>query len=1242
MKHSMSTRLMSLLLTIALLLSCCPFALAAEADEASEPEVIVEQTEAPTEAETSGDEELPPEVTSAEEEPGEAEETEATGETEAIGETEATGETEALEAVELLETPETLEAEHGVLPFGLKGLPEGYALSQEQLDIKQDMIDHDVCATTEGLMPGKDYVENELVVLADTQEEAELYAAAFNAELADYGFGVATLRLTGEVTVPQAVAASADKRLALPAVTPNYIVSLNPVEIDPSGEPKDRVFASSVPQTMDWDSWVNGAMENPDPYLENPAASNYQYMHDMVDSYAAWGVSTGDSYVTVAVIDSGVYAGHADLSGKVTSVNVGIGTADQNGHGTHVAGIIAATMDNGIGGAGIAPNVEILNVRVLNEKGSGNSATIARGIQAAVDKGADVINMSLGSYWYDANEAAKVKYAIDEDVCVVAAMGNDGSNTMCYPAGYPGVIAVGAADRSGNRAFFSNWGAWLDVSAPGYQILSTSNSGGYEYMSGTSQATPVVSGVVALYQSYYWDTPARVEARLKATATKAGSNLGAGIVNAAKMLSEKPLTPGFYIEDSDENRIDDTYRYSGKPVPCDSRLWFYQYYGDQNHYILYTLDGSAPAVKDGAVVNGIEYDWEGVDLSDYAGKTITVKAMQVNGLGMASKVLSKKVTVQKTSTVQSVTVNGPSKVIAGKSVQLTAEVLPVDKADQGVTWSIIEKSENMAAAKIDAKGKLTVPKLSAGEGTVTVQAASKTDPEKKGTLEIKVVLATPVTKITLDKTKLTLLAGRDQKLNAAVTGPEDAELSWTSNNRKVATVDRYGVVQALSAGKATITCAALDGSGKSAKCTVTVTQPVTGIDITGQASIAPGASATYKAAILPSNAGNKAVEWRLAEGAPSGITVSAKGAVKVEASVATGTSFTLLAVAKDGSETIGQKTITVAAKCTTLTVNANESSIGRAPGVTRNKSGVITAIGLFNVDLPNTNGSENRIDLSANTGSAAPTILWTSSNPAVVSVEQSGNRVSIRAEKAGTAKITAAAQDGSGKKATVTVNVTVPASSIAISAKNARMNFSEPFLAVGKSATNKAVFADTYGKPSNQKVTWSYSVKAGDINVTSYVQSQKWISVSGGKLSVSSKMGSYVANKKLVFVTVTATATDGTGVSGSITYVLVKPATKMVALTKTISTSPYKEEAGLFACDQWFPYNNPENCDFIATSSNPEVASVEFTGDTGYGYKGMPVYGVKINTCKKTGTAKITIKTVDGSNKSCSFTVKVK
>ena len=1240
MKHQTFTRLLSLLLTFALLLGCCPFAFAAEADAPSEPEIIAEQTEAPTESEAPGGVDLNPSETTSE-----TEETEATEATEITEATEATKATEVTEAEELLGAA---EAEPAELPYGLKGLPEGYALSQEQLDIKQDMIDHDVCATTEGLMPGKDYVENELVVLADTQEEAELYAAAFNAELAEYSYGVATLRLTGEVTVPQAVAASADMSLPLPAVSPNHIIRLNPVEVDPSGEPKDRVSASSVPQTMDWDSWVNGAMKNPDPYLKYPAASNYQYMHDMVDSYAAWGVSTGDSYVTVAVIDSGVYAGHADLSGKVTSVNVGIGTADQNGHGTHVAGIIAATMDNGRGGAGIAPNVKILNVRVLDEEGSGDSATIARGIQAAVDKRADVINMSLGGYFYNSSYAAAVKRAVDAGICVVAAMGNDGSNTMCYPAGYPGVIAVGAADRSGNRAYFSNWGPWLDVSAPGYRILSTSKEGvyDYEYMSGTSQATPVVSGVVALYQSCYRDTPARVEARLKATATKAGSNLGAGIVNAAKMLSEKPLTPGFYIEDSDKNRIDDTYRYSGKPVPCDSRLRFYQYNGDQNYYILYTLDGSAPAVKDGAVVNGIKYDWQGVGLSDYAGKTITVKAMQVNGLGMASKVLSKKVTVQKTSTVLGVTVNGPSKVIAGKSVQLTAEVRPVDKADQGVTWSIIEKSDNMAAATIDAKGKLTVPGLSAGQtGTVTVQAASKTAPEKKETREIQVVVAEPVTKITLAQTKLTLLAGHGQTLTATVTGPEGAELSWTSSNRKVATVDKDGVVQALSAGKATITCAALDGSGKSAKCTVTVTQPVTQIDITGQTSIAPGASATYKAAILPSKAGNKAVEWRLAEGAPSGITVSAKGAVKVEASVTAGTSFTLQAVAKDGSETIGQKTITVAAKCTTLTVAANDSAIGCAPGVTKNKSGVITAIGLFNVDLPNTDGSENRIDLSADTGSVAPTILWTSSNPAVVSVEQSENGVSIRAEKAGSAKITAAAQDGSGKKATVTVNVTVPASSIAIQGPTERMNSAKPYLACGKSAANKAVFADTYGKPTNQKVTWSYTARIADgSDVTAYVASQKWISVKNGKLSVSPKMSSYVVNtvKTELLVTVTATATDGTGVSGSITYSVVKPATKMTMLTRGRTVPSGGEYVARFSCDQWFPYNNPNYCDFIATSSNPEVASAEITGFTEDYYKGMPVYGVLFATGHKAGTAKITIKTVDGSNKSCSITVKVK
>lgn len=1272
MKHSMSTRLLSLLLTIALVFGCCPFALAAEVGEADETALITEQTEAPTEAETV------PETEAAEqpaEEPAE-EETEAAQEpqteettevTEAADETEAAIETVAAEETQAAETEET---EPAAMPYGLNGLPEGYVLSAKELTDKQNLADHDVCATTESLTPGVDYEEDVILVAADTEEQALTYAAAFNAELVDWGYGVAKLRLNG-ITVPQAVAASADKRLLLPAAYPNHIVHLDPVEIEPAGRGNDRVSASSVPQVMDWDSWVNEVMDDPDPFIQNPSDFNYQYMHDTVDSYAAWGVTTGNAGVTVAVVDSGVYGEHPDLAGKVTDIDIGIGTDDGNGHGTHVAGIIAATMGNGVCGAGIAPNVSILNVRVLDEYGYGDTFGVVAGINAAVENGADVINMSLGSYSYNGLEADAVKKAIDNNICVVAAMGNDGSNTLCYPAGYPGVIAVGCSDPSNNRAFFSNYGTWLDVSAPGYMILSTSNDGTYEYMSGTSQATPVVSGVVALYKSYNWGTPAQIEARLKSTATKAGSNLGAGIVNAAKMLSAKPAVPGFWIENSEEEIVFDSDGTVSGQIPCESTLQFYQWNGDQNYYILYTLDGSIPAVKNGTVVKGIEYDWEPIDLSAYAGKTITVKAIQVTGMGMASAMLTKKIKVNNTDLVTGVTVSGPTRLLAGKTAQFTAAVEPVGKASQTVTWAIIDSSDNMAKAKISTKGVLTTPSLAAGEtGTVTIQAASKDYPDVKSEpVTVTVERLMPVSQMVMSTAKVTLFIDETEQLSVRAFDAKKNELfpeySWVSSNSKVAAVSSDGEVTAIAKGSATITCKALDGSGKSAKCTVTVAQPVESITITGQTSIAPGASATYKAAVLPATAYNKKVTWFLTD-APAGVTISTSGKVTVPKGTAIDETFTVWAASQDGHAEASY-TVCVAPKCTSVFVWFDVwPGLAPGPNAWNIDTQKLTSVGLFNVDLKDTEDAENEIMLVASPygTNGAPVgnddcIVWSSSNPAVASVNDEGN---VTAHKAGTAKITAAAMDGSGKKATVTIKVTVPVSTMALSSSAVKGANGMSLLAAGKSVSHKVVFGDTYGKPTNQKVFWDwdvgYSVQVDDTYewISLHDEFAKLVSCSGGRLSVKSSAANliraYEAQGIELEADIVALAMDGTYASAFQGYRLVTPTTVLKPMYTTVTAPAWdgtEENRDLygadFYCDQAVhrdTYYDEEGNekeyfvgDFIVTSSNPKVVSVY----------GVESYGDNWNTVlffpNSKGTAKLTIKTTDGTNKSCTITVKV-
>jgi len=238
-----------------------------------------------------------------------------------------------------------------------------------------------------------------------------------------------------------------------------------------------------------------------------------QWSLDRLDAERVWHKSSGKG-VVVAVVDTGVYAKHPDLKGRVLKgrdfVEGDRSADDRNGHGTHVAGVIAARADNGRGIAGLAKSSRILPVRVLNSAGSGNTVTVARGIVWAVNKGADVINLSLAGEQPDASVEAAVKYAVGRNVVVVAAAGNRGcAAPTTYPAAYPGVIAVGAINHYGSVSSYSNCGAYVDVVAPGTSIRSTmirrSSSSlqcryGKDYcmLSGTSMASPHVAAAAAI------------------------------------------------------------------------------------------------------------------------------------------------------------------------------------------------------------------------------------------------------------------------------------------------------------------------------------------------------------------------------------------------------------------------------------------------------------------------------------------------------------------------------------------------------------------------------------------------------------------------------------------------------------------------------------------------------------------------------------------------------------------------
>lgn len=278
-----------------------------------------------------------------------------------------------------------------------------------------------------------------------------------------------------------------------------------------------------------------------------------QWQLDMLDGAAAWQHSTGAG-VTVAVIDSGVAAGHPDLHGQVlpgldlVKPEGGDGTADEAGHGTTVAGFIAGRNDDGDGVVGLAPGAKVLPIRVLDAKNEYKEpSVIAEAIAWAADHGAKVINLSLGSGTSDKALAEAIAYAFARDVVVVACVGNamsTGSTKIWHPAREPGVLAVTALRPDGKLWADSLIGAETVLAAPGSSLTGASPRGGYQEVEGTSFAAPLVSATAALIRSKWPDmSAANVIQRLIFTADDAGApgrdfKYGFGVLDPVAALTE--------------------------------------------------------------------------------------------------------------------------------------------------------------------------------------------------------------------------------------------------------------------------------------------------------------------------------------------------------------------------------------------------------------------------------------------------------------------------------------------------------------------------------------------------------------------------------------------------------------------------------------------------------------------------------------------------------------------------------
>jgi len=366
-------------------------------------------------------------------------------------------------------------------------------------------------------------------------EFQKLCLASEAARMSRIAVAVLGVALAAAAQAP-AVAAARSARQPVVVVTTKPSSKPSPKRSSsPPPKQPSRPAPPAVPTPVATEPQPNQNCPGPGPGQVSSKVTAVPWAQGALDWSSVWPLTEGAG-VTVAVVDSGVdYS--PQLAGKVQAINLltGTGYGDCVGHGTGVAGIIAASDMQAQGNPfeGVAPDAKILSIKVNNQE-QGSSATLAQGITDAALEGAQVINVSITTGNSPGLRAAVVG-ALRKGVVIVAAGGNDEQQTghgPFYPASYPGVLSVGAVAQDGSLAPFSDLHSHVAVTAPGVNVTSTT-PGGYEAYNGTSFATAYVSGVVALVRSRYprMSGPEVVK-RIEQTADgNTGPGTGNGLVN---------------------------------------------------------------------------------------------------------------------------------------------------------------------------------------------------------------------------------------------------------------------------------------------------------------------------------------------------------------------------------------------------------------------------------------------------------------------------------------------------------------------------------------------------------------------------------------------------------------------------------------------------------------------------------------------------------------------------------------
>jgi len=936
---------------------------------------------------------------------------------------------------------------------------------------------------------GTDYANNQLVFLADSKGEANQVADSYHAKLVSYEYGVGVLLLGQEQSVVDTLIMSANPYNQLPVLWPNYVskpagkkISDNDIIIDP---------------------YMDSNFENAYEY--------YQWHHDTIGSTYAWNAGYMGQGVDVAVLDSGVLT-HNDL--ELTSARVFLEayseyfpendqedppvsdndvsendvssndvsdndvsdndikdpTQDVVGHGTHVAGIIGAKL-NGKMGAGIAPKVNLHNVKILGDTGYGFDSDIMAGINYASQVlDVDVINMSISGTEYSALYEEVIQDAVKGGTVVVVAAGNENCESKFYPAAFKNVICVAATTQTNARTDFSNFGSWVDVAAPGDQISASYNESenNYTRLSGTSMASPVVAGEVAVLLSAKDKFPElkdkqgedlvlAVEKIVKKSVIPArGTKIGTGIPTLPKLLNiktvgEVPNAPSLSLKSG-------IYNIPSMDVTAKA---------EKGTRIYYSLDGKAPTYKEGKLSpNAILYN--GV-ISIEGAKKVTLNAIAINRNQLASKAVT--ATYHLKPMISSVSLNGYDRLVAGNVMKVKAKITPFYAANQVLKYSVapakkgvtIDKTGLLKSAKTAVSGNYVVSVVTTdGSNIVT----SKTIQVVKAAMIRSIGFLNTTYRETRGESDLEKDFTKELKITYISGGPISGnDLIWESSNEKVATIDKSGKATIVGPGTTTIKATTKDGAQKVASTKLIIKQAVTSIDFIIDNDynfmyyMAPGTSKKINIVINKNapKASNEKVNYSVWP-ENNGLSITKDGVLKASKNIVV-QSYIINVTSQDDPDYYYASDVEILPnKINKLTLSANETKLSRVETTAFSDEYLPT---YMNVEV-NLEGSS--IDELENV------IKITNHNEDLIKIDHNyyGFSVQSTGKGTGTAKITVQTTDGSNLKKTISVKVVNPVSKIVVSEEGGRSSV----LAAGTTCQLVATVHEDYGPVDTKKVEW--------------------------------------------------------------------------------------------------------------------------------------------------------------------------